>query len=66
MKTFLNILRAMLVLACVVTFIGLLSDLDNAVSAPQQAAAAAIAAAITIIPYIGLRAIEGFGSKEGK
>jgi len=62
MNTFLNIFRAVLVITCVITFAGLIYDLNNAESAPQQAAAGATAAAIVIIPYVLLRAFEGFKS----
>ena len=36
-----------------------LADLQHATSAPQQAAVAAVAVAVAIIPYVTARAIEG-------
>lgn len=59
MTLFLNILRGLLVIICIVVACGTISDLSNSNSAVQQAAAAAIGATSVIIPYIILKAIEG-------
>lgn len=64
MKTFTNIVRGITVLACVIAVFGFISDMSNATSAPQQAVAGAVYAAMVVIPYVTMRALEGFCGKE--
>ena len=52
-------------LGAAVGLLELISGIGGAESAPQEAAAAAIAVALAVIPYVFTRAMEGALAKEG-
>jgi hypothetical protein len=52
------------IIAAVISGLVLLLGISSANGAPQEAAAAAIAAAFTIIPYCIARSIEAIGKHE--
>jgi hypothetical protein len=60
---FLSICRVITGLVCSVAVLELFFTLATSQSAPQQAAGAAIAAAMVIVPYVFTRMVEGLASK---